>query len=92
MAEESKLQSKITSDAKKNGWIVVKHKLTSLPGWPDLEMIRKENGKIRVVWMEVKARGKKPDPLQHHRHVQLKEMGGEVYWIDTWTKYLKLKL
>ena len=53
------------------------------PGWggmPD-RIILLPGGKIAFV--EVKAKGRKPRPLQLHRHDMLRRLGFEVFVLDT---------
>lgn len=53
------------------------------PGWagaPD-RIVLLPGG--RVVFVELKAPGKKPRPIQLKRHEELKALGFEVYVIDT---------
>lgn len=87
MAGESKLQNKIRLDLEKSGWLVVKIKLCSLNGWPDQQAYK--NG--RVIFLEIKDKGREPDPLQDHRHEQLRKHSFNVFTIDTWELYLKIK-
>jgi hypothetical protein len=62
--------------------------LCTVNGWPDVEIIK--DG--RTVRLEFKAPGEKLDPLQEYVHELIKKAGGEVYTIDSWECYLKLKL
>lgn len=88
MAGESRLQKKIKNSLQRKGYLVNKIMLCSRPGWPDLCAIRKG----RVVWIEVKDAGEKPEPLQEVVHEQIRAFGGIVYWVDTWEKFLELGL
>ena len=88
MAVESKLQTKIRRYLKRKGWLVTKHMLTSTNGWPDLEAVKSG----RTVRLEIKAKGKKLEPLQEYVHAQIILHGGEVFWADSWEAFLKLKL
>lgn len=88
MAEESRLQKKIRNHLQRKGYLVVKHMLTSRPGWPDLEAIRRG----RTVRIEVKSKGEVPDPLQELVHEQIRHYGGIVYWVDSWEEFLTLGL
>jgi hypothetical protein len=88
MGAESKLEKRITKDMERNGWLVNKNMLNSLPGWPDRTAVKEG----RTVYLELKAPGKTLEPLQEYRHKQIKEHGGEVYCVDTWEEYLNLKL
>ena len=88
MAAESKLQSWAHKRLKSAGWEVVKHILTSRPGWPDTEIIR--NG--RTVRIEFKAPGRSLDPLQVYIHKKLKASGAEVYMVDSKEAFYNLNL
>lgn len=88
MAEESQLQRKVRLDLERNGWDVLKINLCSKPGYPDTEVKRALR---QIFYIEFKAKGKKPDPLQAYIHRQLRKMGFPVFVIDTWEKYLELK-
>lgn len=87
MAAESKLQAKIIKDAEKSGWFVLKLILTNKPGITDL--LLGKNGK--TLWIECKSEGKRPTPLQLHRHSELQKQGFQVFVIDTWECYLQIK-
>lgn len=88
MAAEAKLQSKIIRSLKRKGWLVPKIMLSSMNGWPDVEAIK--DG--RTIRLELKAPGKPLEPLQKYVHSLIKSHGGEVYKIDSWEGYQKLKL
>lgn len=76
--KESDIQKKISDRHHNYGWFVTKLIQTTTNGIPDLLMIK--NG--RVVFIEVKAKGKKPEELQLYRHAELRGYGVEVYWTD----------
>lgn len=88
MAEESKLQSKIRRSLAKKEWLICKIIICSVPGWPDIFAMKAG----RSVWIEVKSKGKKARPLQGYVHKRIKSRGGEVFTVDSWEEYLKLKL
>ena len=88
MAAESKLQKKVITSLKRKKWLVTKIMLSSINGWPDVEAIK--HG--RTIRIELKAHGKTLEPLQEYVHLQIKKHGGEVYKVDSWEEYLKLKL
>lgn len=88
MAQESKLQIRITKKLKKSGWLVTKIMLCSTPGWPDIMAIRKG----RWISLEIKSKGKKAEPLQQYVHSQIIKHGGEVHTVDTWEKFIALNL
>jgi hypothetical protein len=89
MAQESKLQTKVRNSLKRKGWLVNKIILCSVNGWPDLDALSPTG---RRVLLEMKAKGKKLDPLQEYVHEQIRQRGGEVYKIDSWADYLALNL
>lgn len=88
MAAEAKLQSKIIRSLRKQKWLVTKIILSSTNGWPDVEAIKEG----RTIRLELKAPGKPLEPLQKYVHELIKKNGGEVFKIDNWESYLKLKL
>jgi hypothetical protein len=79
MAEEKKLEQKLVKAVKKRGGIALKFVSPGCAGFPD-RLILIAYGKIGFV--EVKAPGKKPRPLQARRHEQLKKLGFKVYTLD----------
>lgn len=76
---ESEVQASVIKRYEENGWLVVKIIQTTLNGWPDLQCIK--DGK--TIYVECKATGEKPKPLQLYRHRQLRDYGCEVLVIDT---------
>ena len=95
MAAEQYLQNKIIHDLKLEGWLVNKIKLCSVNGWPDIFAIRKSPYSelyTECLFIEVKAPGKRSEPLQVHVQDQIRQHGGKVYEIDSWEEYITLKL
>lgn len=88
MAAESKLQTRIRKDLEKDGWYVVKISICNKPGYPDLQAMKSRR---RLMYIEVKAPGKKAEPLQEYVHDILRKIGFSVFVIDSWDKYLFLK-
>lgn len=72
---EARIQSQIIKNLERGGWLVVKIIQTTKNGWPDLQAVRYGE----TVYIEVKDIGEKPDPLQLHRHRQLRQAGATVY-------------
>lgn len=72
---ESGIQAKIIRNLEKKGWYVVKIIQTTKNGWPDLQCLK--DGK--TVFVEVKKVGENPDPLQLHRHNEIRATGHLVY-------------
>lgn len=75
---ESDIQSRITKQLESVGWLVVKIIQCNKNGWPDLMALRDN----QTVFIEVKAPGKKPRPLQQYRHQQLIKQGFKTIVID----------
>ncbi len=87
MAEESKLQKRVRMAMVGAGWYVLKVSLCNMAGHPDLTCFLDS----KTIFIEMKAEGKKPEPLQVIRHQRLTELGFRVYVIDTWEKFLEMK-
>lgn len=75
---ESVTQQRLIETLRRQGWMVVKNNLCSVPGFPDLTAIR--GG--RVVFVEVKRPNGRTRPLQDHVHKQIREHGGVVVTYD----------
>lgn len=75
---ESEIQTKIKNLLTDSGWLVIKIIQSNYNGICDLMALK--DG--RAVFIEVKAPGKKPSPLQLHRHQQLRKCGFEVVVAD----------
>ena len=76
---EKEIEKKLTQMAKKAGGICPKLVSPGFDGMPD-RMVLLPNGKIGFV--EVKATGEKPRPLQFSRHRLLRRLGFLVYVLD----------
>lgn len=76
---EKELETKLVKEVKKVGGIAMKIVSPGFAGLPD-RLILIAYGKIAFV--EVKAPGKKPRPLQVIRHNQLRKLGFKVYVLD----------
>lgn len=76
---ESSLQTKIRKELEKKGWEVVKTMAMSKNGYEDLICFR--NGK--TMFVEVKALGKVPDPLQSFRIKQHNDNGFVSFYADS---------
>ena len=76
--KESIIQTKVRLHFERQGWLVVKIIQTTLNGWPDLQCHKSG----QTIFIETKANGKEPSPLQRYRHDQLMAQGFEVYVID----------
>ena len=80
---EQKLQSKIKSFLKKEGWIVIKTITLSENGYPDLICFRQGV----TLFLEIKAQGETPKPLQEYRLRELKKQGFKAFWTDNYEDF-----
>ena len=76
---EKTIEHKLTVAVKKAGGIAVKFVSPSFDGMPD-RLVLLPDGLIAFV--ELKAPGKRPRPLQEARHRMLRSLGFKVYVID----------
>ena len=76
---EKNIENKLTTAVKKAGGIAPKFVSPSFAGMPD-RLVLLPDGVFAFV--ELKAPGKKPRPLQLARHRLLRELGFKVYVID----------
>lgn len=76
---EKEVEKKLCVEVKKHGGIALKFVSPSFDGMPD-RLVLLPNGKCGFV--EVKAPGKKPRPLQISRIKMLKKLGFKVYVLD----------
>ena len=77
---EKQIENKLASEVKKAGGIALKFVSPSFDGMPD-RLVLIPDGNIAFV--ELKAPGKKPRPLQLARHRLLRSLGFQVYVIDS---------
>lgn len=76
---EKEIEKKFVKAVTDRGGICPKLVSPGMDGMPDrMALLPGE----RIIFVEVKAPGKKPRPLQVLRHRQLTEMGFEVYVLD----------
>ena len=76
---EKVIEKKLVAEVKKMGGIAAKFVSPGLDGMPD-RLVLLPNGKMAFV--ELKAPGKKPRPLQLRRIKQLQQLGFACYVID----------
>ena len=76
---EKEIEQQFARSVKKRGGIALKFVSPSFDGMPDRLVLFPEG---RVGFVEVKAPGKKPRPLQISRHRLLRKMGFQVYVLD----------
>lgn len=76
---EKVIEQKLVKAVKAKGGICPKLVSPGTDGMPDrMALLPGE----RILFIEVKAPGKKPRPIQELRHRQLTELGFEVYILD----------
>ena len=76
---EKTIEHKLTVAVKKAGGIAVKFVSPSFDGMPDRLVLLPDG---RIAFVELKAPGKRPRPLQEARHRLLRSLGFKVYVID----------
>ena len=80
---EKTIEAKLVQTVKLMGGLAPKFVSPGLDGMPD-RLVLLPNGKMAFV--EVKAHGKKPCPLQVRRKSQLESLGFSVYCLDDATQ------
>ena len=76
---ERQIEQKLSLMVKKRGGICPKWVSPGFDGIPDRIVLLPEG---RIAFVEVKAPGKKPRPLQLARHALLRRLGFQVYVLD----------
>ena len=79
MLREKAIEQKLLRTVKKSGGIALKFVSPGYDGMPD-RIVLLPGG--RVAFVEVKAPGMKPRPLQVARHEMLRRLGFKVYVLD----------
>ena len=76
---EKQIEKKLVDAIRQLGGMCPKFVSPGMDGMPD-RLILMPGG--RLVFAELKAPGKKPRPLQLHRHDQLRSLGFQVFVVD----------
>ena len=76
---EKEVEQKLVTAVKKKGGFCIKFTSPGFDGVPDRLVLLPKG---RIAFIEFKAPGKKPRPLQICRHEQLRELGFEVFVLD----------
>lgn len=76
---EKHVEQTLAREVKKRGGLALKLISPGLAGMPDRLVILPGG---QILFIELKAPGKTPRPLQHHRHAQLRQLGCTVHTID----------
>ena len=77
---ENQIENKLATEAKKLGGIALKFVSPSFDGMPDRLVLIPDG---HIAFVELKAPGKKPRPLQLARHRLLRSLGIRVYVTDS---------
>ena len=77
---EKQIENKLASEVKKAGGIALKFVSPSFDGMPDRLVLLPDG---HIAFVELKAPGKKPRPLQLARHRLLRSLGFRVYVINS---------
>lgn len=77
---EKQIENKLTRSVKKAGGIALKFVSPGFAGMSDRLVLLPDG---RCAFVELKATGKLPRPLQTARHRMLKKLGFKVYVIDS---------
>ena len=77
---EKQIENKLATEAKNLGGIALKFVSSSFDGMPDRLVLIPDG---HIAFVELKAPGKKPRPLQLARHRLLRSLGFRVYVIDS---------
>ena len=84
---ESKIENRLTKEIKKIGGIALKFTSPGVAGVPD-RIVLLPHGKI--IFVELKAPGKKPSPMQEYRAKEYRALGFDVRCIDSTELIMKL--
>lgn len=76
---EKEIEKKLTLEVKKRGGLAVKFVSQGFDGMPDRIVLIPEG---KIAFVEVKAPGKHPRPLQMARHKLLRGLGFLVFVLD----------
>lgn len=77
---EKQIERKLVESVRKAGGLCPKFVSPGMDGMPD-RLVLMPGG--RILFVELKAPGRHPRPLQLHRHDQLRKLGFDVYVIDS---------
>ena len=76
---EKSIERYLVEKAKEHGLPCLKYSNPNMVGYPDRLLVLPG---AKVIWVELKSRGRKPDKRQLIRHAELSGMGHEVRVID----------
>lgn len=76
---EKQIEQKLVTEARQCGGMALKFVSPSYSGMPDRLILLPDR---KMAFVEVKAPGKKPRPLQVKRHEMLRKLGFQVFVLD----------
>ena len=76
---EKKIEAKLAEEVRLHGGLAPKFTSPGFDGMPD-RIVLMPGG--HMAFVEVKAPGEKPRPLQAYRHKQIRRLGIKVYVLD----------
>lgn len=76
---EKDMERKLTEAVKQSGGLALKFVSPGFDGMPDRIVLMPEG---KLAFVEVKAMGCKPRPLQEARHGMLRRLGFQVFMLD----------
>jgi hypothetical protein len=77
---EKAIEAYLVKKTKEANLLCLKYSNVNVTGYPD-RLVCLPNGK--VIWVELKSKGKKPTKLQQIRHQELQDLGHNVWVIDS---------
>lgn len=77
---EKAIETYLNKRTKESGLLCLKYANANVTGYPD-RLVCIPGGK--VIWVELKSKGKKPTKLQQIRHAELKGIEHSVWVIDS---------
>ena len=77
---EKAIEAYLVRRAKEEGLLCLKYSSANTTGYPDRLLLLPDR---RVVWIEIKTKGKHPNKLQLLRHDELRRHGHTVYVADS---------
>lgn len=81
---ERTIENYLVRRVEESGGLCLKYYNPACRGYPDrICMMRDKDGAPHTVWVEVKAPGRRPTPLQLRRLDELRTLGQAACWIDT---------
>ena len=76
---EKAIERYLVEQAKQNGLLCLKYSNPNMVGYPDRLLVLPDG---RVIWVELKSKGRKPTKIQQVRIAELSGMGHTVRVID----------